>query len=130
MHAMSSSSLNPAASCAKLNEFVARYIGLFVSNMGTAAKFRGRGENALADMYQNDAFFSLGFGLHPVMDSTSPVHRDFTSWRNRDFHRHGDFWNSKEDLSYLLANPELVGETINKMHGAMKGKTLDCGCGR
>lgn len=127
MHSQSSAVLDPKKSCEKQNRLVKRYIELYRLKMQQVDNFRAKGQQAWADMYERDAYNTLGFALHPVMDSTSPVHSGFQSWRSRDFYKHGDFWASQEDLSYLLSHPETVNETIDLMLNAMKtGQACNC----
>lgn len=128
IHAQSSAVLDPKTSCEKLNQFVKRYTDLHKLKIQQASNFRARGQQAWADMYERDAFNTLGFALHPVMDLTPPPHEGFQFWRLRDFYKHGDFWSSQEDLSHLLRHPETVQKTINLMHRTMRtGTVCDCG---
>lgn len=127
MHAQSSVALDPKKSCEELNQIVKRYIDLYKLKLQQATNFRARGQQAYADMYERDAYNTLGFALHPIMDSTSPVHSDFQKWRSRDFYKHGDFWASQEDLSYLLSHPGTVNQTVEMMVNTIKtGKGCNC----
>ncbi len=51
-------------------------------------------ELGLAQQNPRDAFFHLGRALHPIMDSTSPLHEGFQEWSiNKhpfESRRHGD----------------------------------------
>ena len=71
-------------------------------------------------------YWQLGFGLHTVMDSTSPVHAGFQEWHWWDFWKHGPFPTSKEDVNSLT--PELLQQTIDRMNAAVGGKPLNCSC--
>ena len=110
MHAMSSSKLSKAEACKMLNDFVGN----------TVAK-----ANALADSGdQKGAYYELGFGLHAIMDSTSPAHAGFQEWHTRDFLQHGPFPTSKEDGRSLT--PEMLNQTLDLMIDAINGGSLDC----
>lgn len=127
MHAESSAVLDPKTSCEMLNKLVKRYIDLYKLKMQQVENFRAKGQQAWADMYERDAYNTLGFALHPVMDSTSPVHSGFQLWKPRDFYKHGDFWASHEDLPYLLSHPEIVNETVELMLNTIKtGQACNC----
>jgi len=58
----------------------------------------------------DDACFSRGMALHPVMDSTSPAHRGFQEWDPIDIKavfQHGDFFRYIEPLVPLLSDPSV-----------------------
>jgi hypothetical protein len=112
MHAMSSSSLTKAQACKKLNTFVA-------DNVAIANSLAAEG-NSLVSAWD------LGFGLHAIMDSTSPVHAGFQPWRWWDFWKHGPFPTSQEDVNSLT--PQLLQQTVEAMKNAVNGGTLDCSC--
>ncbi len=78
------------------------------------------------------ACYRRGFALHPIMDSTSPVHAGYQVWQ--PFHidnlfKHGDLIesmgkigeeilrlpHSEEDMSALKSHPELKNKTIQLM---------------
>ena len=111
MHAMSSSALSKAQACKMLNAFVADAV---------------KTANALASIDPLEAAWDLGFGLHAIMDSTSPVHSGFQKWNLSDAWKHGPFPTSKEDVDSLT--PALLQQTINLMNSAVGGKPLDCSC--
>jgi hypothetical protein len=112
MHAMSSSKLSKVQACRMLNAFVA-------DSVATANSLAAEG-NVL------EAAKDLGFGLHAIMDSTSPVHAGFQEWHSWDFWKHGSFPTSKEDVNSLT--PELLQETIDRMNAAVAGNNLNCSC--
>jgi len=87
MHAMSSKSLTKAQACKMMNDFVA-------DNVATANSIAANGDAILAAN-------ALGFGLHAIMDSTSPVHTGFQKWHWWDFWKHGSFPTSQEDVNSL-----------------------------
>jgi RHS repeat-associated protein len=112
MHAMSSSKLTKAEACKKLNKFVSDSVnkGFALANSGDLL----------------GAYREWGFGLHAIMDSTSPVHAGFQEWHMRDFYKHGPFPTSKEDVNSLT--PQLLKQTTDLMNAAMNGDTLNCSC--
>lgn len=112
MHAMSSSKLSKAEACKKLNEFVS-------NSMANALKMAGSGD-------MKGAYKEFGFGLHAIMDTTSPVHGGFQEWHYRDFYKHGPFPTSKEDVESLT--PELIEKSVNLMTEAVNGGAIDCSC--
>jgi hypothetical protein len=59
---------------------------------------------------------------HPVMDSTSPVHRGWQLWGNffSDMWFHGGFWpSSKENVDVLLNNKQILEEKIERMESVL-----------
>lgn len=61
-----------------------------------------------------EAYEMLGMALHPIMDSTSPVHRGFQIWRPiENGVSHGNAHGSLEGMDSLT--PQLQNETINLM---------------
>ena len=129
MHAMSSDVLSAYESCMKLNEFVKNGVARYHGYLAAAERMRAVGNRGMAGIYTRDAYDTLGFALHPVMDSTSPVHRGFIRWRFRDFIKHGNFPFTEEDLSTLEKSPELMKEAADLMKKAIDGSfEIDCGC--
>ena len=127
MHAMSSGSLSPEESCKKLNEFFSKYLKLYQSNLASANYWSAQGNQALANLAIRDAYFALGFALHPVMDNTSPAHTGFQLWHDSDALRHGTFPTSIEDTNSLT--PALLQKTVMNMYRAMgSGNGVACGC--
>ena len=62
--------------------------------------------------------YQRGVALHPVMDSTSPAHADFAIWSLTDLSgilKHGNFPESIEDETALIANPDLMVKTTGLM---------------
>jgi hypothetical protein len=113
MHAMSSSSLSKAEACKKMNAFVA-------NSMNSAGQLAADGEIRAA-------WVQFGFGLHPIMDSTSPVHAGFQEWHLYDAYKHGGFPTSQEDLDSLT--PALLQQTVAAMKAATSGAQTNCSCG-
>jgi RHS repeat-associated protein len=117
MHAMSSKKLSKAEACALAQKHIEEYVSQ--SQMM---------DEAFPGLPQSEDFssgFWLGFGMHTVMDSTSPAHADFEEWHTRDFPKHGPFPTSWEN------NPtdEQINETVDKMIQAQNGEfKLDCSC--
>ena len=80
----------------------------------------------LAQGRRREAFFLLGVAMHPVMDSTSPVHQ-WAEWRLvRDGMKHGNAHGSLEGMQAL--SPALLAETVSRMSRALNGD--ECGCTR
>lgn len=83
-----------------------------------------------------DAYFQLGQAMHPIMDSTSPMHEGWQVWHehaysypvtwNSQGHYHGNGGHTEEDLNHLLARPDLINLTLMKMGQALK--TYNCSC--
>ncbi|MBX3655157.1 MAG: RHS repeat-associated core domain-containing protein, partial [Ramlibacter sp.] len=112
MHAMTSSDLSKAKSCGLAQNFVDKKVGQAVRDMGLFPTLE-------------DPYWHLGFGLHAVMDSTSPAHRGFAYWTNWIAPIHGPFWTSWENDP----SPAQIADTVKKMIDAMNGKfKFDCGC--
>ncbi len=112
MHAMSSRKLSKQQACKMMNDFVR-------DNVADA--------QSLADAGLDDeAAWALGFGLHAVMDSTSPAHAGFQKWSIWAFWKHGPFPTSREDSDSL--SPQLLQQTIDRMNGAIDGQQFDCSC--
>ncbi|WP_333907530.1 RHS repeat-associated core domain-containing protein, partial [Delftia acidovorans] len=105
MHTMSSKTLSKKESCLKANEFLDTFID----------------GNAEGDPISD---FMLGFGLHAVMDSTSPAHSNFEIWRKRDFHRHGPFPTSIENDP----SQSQIESAVDKMIDFKNGMRFDCSC--
>jgi hypothetical protein len=76
---------------------------------------------------RQEAYKYLGRALHPVMDSTSPVHSGMQEWvMRRDWRKHGDMPKAMEDVKHLT--PALLDETRRRMAVVMSGD-LSCVCG-
>jgi RHS repeat-associated protein len=89
-----------------------------------------RGSTNASERYA--AFFALGEALHPIMDSTSPVH-GWAIWNSLlnprnlpSVAQHGDGAGSRENLKALT--PELLAKTIGLINQAVSGDA--CGCFR
>jgi len=62
------------------------------------------------------AYFHLGRALHPVMDSTSPLHRGFQYWPGPGATQHGERGEGVKDIT-----PELEEETLGLMSAVASG---------
>jgi len=118
MHAMSSSSLSKYEACKKSQKHVDDYVG--------SPDSYGRDRNLFGkDDVGNLGPWVAGFGLHAVMDSTSPPHADFMMWKQGDMFDHGFWGSSKEN------NPteEQIWEAVKNMMDAINGKfKFNCEC--
>lgn len=86
-----------------------------------------RGEYELAASIRNaapdpvsylESCFHRGMALHPVMDSTSPAHRNMGIWSPLDLAqllRHGDFPSSAENIDAFLHSPDALERTTRLM---------------
>jgi RHS repeat-associated protein len=110
MHAMSSKVLDKEAACEKMKEFV-------FSEIKSARN-------------STNHFFAIGFALHAIMDSTSPVHSNFKKWQwDLQAVQHGGVFPlfSKEDIGNLTE--DVLNETVLRMINALNGKIdIDCKC--
>jgi RHS repeat-associated protein len=72
------------------------------------------------------AYRALGRALHPIMDSTSPMHKDFQRWDlfSPDALNHGPLKYSLEDSDDL--SPSQLNDTANLIRDAERGGY--CGC--
>ena len=77
---------------------------------------------------QQYAFQALGEAMHPVMDSTSPVHSGWQVWdplhNPSQIFQHGDMLGSGEMLGDLTDS--LLQQTLQRMQAALDGKPCDC----
>lgn len=88
---------------------------------------KGKGSGGRRGRTATEAYEQLGAALHPVMDSTSPVHRGFQIWKPIDNGMsHGNANGSLEGLDSLT--PGLQQETLNLMRDLMKNPG-SCPCG-
>ncbi|NDG86163.1 MAG: hypothetical protein EBX52_14130 [Proteobacteria bacterium] len=65
-----------------------------------------------------ESCFHRGMALHPVMDSTSPAHRNMRIWSTFDLAQllqHGDFPASAENIDRFLQAPDLEERTLRLM---------------
>jgi len=74
-----------------------------------------------------DAYFALGMALHPVMDSTSPVHAWKTFNLFTDSNHHGDMPGTSENLS-AAQRPVNEQRTIEAMMKSMENNPDFCKC--
>jgi hypothetical protein len=89
---------------------------------------------AIYNLYKNSspklAYQALGQALHPVMDSTSPVHQGWQIWNPyanpSQIFDHGDMPGSQEMLGNLLDVDGLLEETIRRVNAARSGAPCDC----
>jgi RHS repeat-associated protein len=86
------------------------------------AKINGPGLIELQEAYE-----ALGRAMHPIMDSTSPVHRGFQAWHPIDHGmEHGNAHGSLEGIGALT--PKLLQETVNLMYDVLNNPD-SCPCG-
>jgi hypothetical protein len=90
--------------------FIRESMVRFSENMATANEYRAKGGNEMAEYYERKAWIEYGKALHPIMDSTSPVHN--RQWRLGDWQSHGDSQHSQEDMR---AAPAYRDETVRRM---------------
>ena len=72
--------------------------------------------NLLSEGKYDAAYFSLGEGMHAIMDSTSPVHEGFQVWEGIWGHpikamEHGE----REAVEVFDSNPEYMKNTVGKL---------------
>ncbi len=116
MHAMSSDCLSPAKAREKMCTFVKANLSGY-NNLITSKDVAS----------QTSAYFLLGMALHPVMDSTSPVHRGFQHWHTSAAVDHGPSPYSKEGVD-VARQTQYRMETLDLMRRAMSGDLSLCGC--
>ncbi len=129
IHATTSSAIpDKAEACKKANEFIDLWLDRYRNN--TTVNIGGR-----PNTIQSNPYFQLGVALHTVMDSTSPAHVNFQHFDFGEIPSHGpdsvgpfNRPGSMEGLSDLLANPQLITETLNLMNNIYDGDSLDCSC--
>jgi RHS repeat-associated protein len=125
MHAMSSSSMDKSTSCSLANDFLNKYLSLYEQNMKSAKYWEGKNK-AYENLAIRDAYHALGFGLHAVMDASSPVHEGFQYWHDKrhfnfkQWFSHGHWWfpSSHEDKP----TDAQMNRAVNDMNQAMKGE--------
>ena len=111
LHAMTSDkNSSKSAACAKANSYINNRMNYF-SSMSK----RGGSDNWAANSM-------LGQALHTIMDNRSPAHAGFQMWDNSQIGRHGNDMSplpfgahTEEDLSALLARPDLMQQMLNDM---------------
>ena len=92
------------------SEYVTEKMRGFSELMSQANDYRARGASGLADGFEQRAWTEYGKALHPIMDSTSPVHNQ--EWNLRDAKHHGNNSQTREDMS---AAPAYRDETVQRM---------------
>jgi hypothetical protein len=92
------------------DKYIADRFSKFSDLMSKAGQHKENRNYGKADQVEDQAWFEFGRALHPVMDSTSPVHN--MEWRKRDGLKHGDNINTQENLS---AAKRHRNETVSKM---------------
>lgn len=100
--------------CAFIKQHLASYQAMMNSNDSDA---------------RHEAYVELGIALHPIMDSTSPVHSGWQVWDPLhhpydSFVYHGDAHGSKEGLDSLTK--ALEQQTINLIRSALSGNACAC----
>jgi hypothetical protein len=93
------------------SQYIVERLQNFADLLAKAGDYRSRGVIGIADNFERRAWIEYGKALHPIMDSTSPVHNQ--EWRIRDRHVHGDYPESREDINTAPAYRE---ETVKRMH--------------
>src|SRR6266704_1617185 len=83
---------------------------LYNQGHGSDHEYRERGVTGVAENFEAMAWRAYGEALHPIMDSTSPVHNQV--WRYGDRHRHGDYEQSQETRAIA---PQYRDETVRRM---------------
>ncbi|MFN7476162.1 MAG: RHS repeat-associated core domain-containing protein [Burkholderiales bacterium] len=116
MHAMSSDCLTPQQAREKMCKFVKSNLAGYNLLVGSTDA-----------QSQNSAYFLLGMALHPIMDSTSPVHRGFQRWHTSAAIDHGPSPYSKEGVE-VARQTQYRMETLDLMRRAMSGDLAICGC--
>ena len=76
---------------------------------------------AQADPYH--AMYHYGRMMHPITDSTSPLHQNFPPWPNTEAGKHGD--HGPEDESHVT--PQVISDVINAMKRYAPDTNI-CGC--
>ena len=116
MHAMSSDCLTPE----KAREKMCKFVKANLSGYNNLIQSNDVGS-------QTSAYFLLGMALHPIMDSTSPVHRGFQHWHTSAAIDHGPSPYSKEGVD-VARQTQYRMETLDLMRRAMSGDLSLCGC--
>ena len=115
-HAMRGANESAADAKRKACEFVEKHLQNYRSLMQLAETM---------SVFKPDAYRELGMALHPLMDSTSPMHEGWQVWHPlTDWLWHGDFGTSLEGLDDMT--PELMNRTQGLIRRALDGE--DCGC--
>jgi hypothetical protein len=79
----------------------------------------------VASVFRYQAYEELGKALHPVMDSTSPMHEGWQVWHMlQDWVFHGNAHGSLEGLGALTSDK--MQQTKDLIDKAMSGES--CGC--
>jgi RHS repeat-associated protein len=79
----------------------------------------------VASVFRVEAYEQLGMALHPIMDSTSPMHEGRQAWDPwNDWVWHGDAHGSPEGLDALTA--QKMRQTQDLIKRAMNGNTCFC----
>ena len=122
IHSMTSNTLSRAQSETLMLAFIQQHMSEFKKWYCRSKKEK----NAYWAVGQRSfAFRKLGMALHPIMDSTSPVHRGFQKWHSSDLFIHGPFPTSLEDVNTA---PQYRDETVNLMRSYFSPGSVDCGC--
>jgi RHS repeat-associated protein len=116
MHAMSSDGWDPLTARAMMCNFVAAYLGTYRRMVSSS----NPSDRVLA-------YFYLGMALHPIMDSTSPLHRGFQYWPN-GAQKHGGVDSSPMSHESLRHAGPYRNETVGLMREALQGNLAACGC--
>ena len=104
-----------AAAKARTCNFIKRKVDFYKKN-----------RNASDLNVRDSAYFSLGEALHPIMDSTTPMHQGWQVWNPYSTQgvKHGNAHGSKEGVKDLT--PELLHKNIDLIHKALSGDPCAC----
>jgi len=71
---------------------------------------RSNGDAQQAGQFEREGWINFGKALHPIMDSTSPVHN--AEWNLTDYQQHGNNSKTKENMKVA---PSYRDETVRRM---------------
>jgi hypothetical protein len=117
MHAMRGANETPEDARRKACDFVNQHMQQYRYLMQLANT---------ASVFRAEAYEQLGMALHPIMDSTSPMHEGWQVWDPwNDWVWHGDAHGSLEGLGALTEQKKR--QTKNLIDKVMNGKNCFCG---
>jgi len=131
MHAMSTDTYGPEVAAILMDAFVSNEMAAYCKfkNGGgnVSVKIGGR-LNTIKSSQQSNPFFRLGMAMHPVMDSTSPLHRGFQYWgEHTGFSALMHGGTSFESLRVAMQQG-YTNETVGKMLEQLNSSASGCGC--
>jgi RHS repeat-associated protein len=130
MHMMTAEGLSRAESLKKFRAYFKGKMGKYNSYLSQSKQWAAKGDRARAAVAMDNAMFNLGMAMHPLMDSTSPAHKNLRFWELGQWADHGPWPWSKEHMDDIT--PALEKQTIGIMQNAMSkyGSGGECGsCG-